>query len=410
MALKDELQACSYKGFRFLYRSITTRGGQKIAMHEFPGSNNRNVEDLGQFPDIFTVDGIVHGLESVRTGGALVARGLNYIRDVRRFKQILSEGGEGDFVHPTQGTFKVKALTYTLVESDNELGAAKFQITFAVSTKQIQPIPKKSNVAKVSQGTEAVNRALASEIANNYKVSSEFQGNFIDAVEQINLVNTEFVQNSRQFIQNLPGVAEFVQGVQDFKRDTFTLAKVPENLATSVFGLFDLFNGIQSSAVTGVLELISFFDFGDDDVPNKNNTASLIQRTNNRNILRLAIQAGALAESYREASLINFQTVEEIDATQEILDIQYQKVNNAIDNESKKQLTALRVQVNKLFIDQRLTAAQIIELNLPRLPAIVQAQNLYGDRAQEFVDRLISINNTTDTSHIGGQNTKVLTA
>lgn len=408
MSIRNQLQPCSYKGFRFLFKEIKTSGGQKTALHEYPGSNNRNVEDMGEYSDIFTISGIVHG--------------ENYVADVLRFKKILSEGGQGDFVHPTQGTFSVKALIYNLIESDSSLGEARFEITFATSAPQVQPIANKSNVAQVAKGAELTKTSLATNITDNYIYSPEFQDNFTDSVDQIDLVSSEFVQNSRQFVQNLPGMAEFVDGVQTFKRDAFTLAKVPENLATSVFNLFDLFNGIQSSTVTGVLELISFFDFGDDDIPNSNNTASLIERTNNRNILRVAIQAGSLAESYREASLINFQTVPEIQATQKLLDDQYQKIslaqytpgnlqpNGGIDTESMKQLTALRVQVNKLFSEQRLTAARIIELDLPRLPAIVQAQNLYGEDAQQFVDQLIEINSTTDTSYIGGPNTQVLTS
>ena len=122
------------------------------------------------------------------------------------------------------------------------------------------------------------------------------------------------------------------------------------------------------------------------------------------------MQAGALAESYREATLIEFDTVPEIEQVSEELDAQYRKVKGDIDDESMEEMATLRDLVRKFFDDQRLVAAQIIELNLPVLPAIVQAQNLYGEDAQDRVDDLIEVNNTKDTAFLGGRDTKVLTA
>lgn len=396
MSLKDELQAAGFKGFRFLTRSIRTSGGQKTAIHEFPGSNTRNVEDLGKLADSFTVSAIIHG--------------ENYIADVARLKQILSEGGSGDFVHPTQGTFKVKVTTFSLVESDATLGEARFEINFSASTDQIQPIARKSNVAKISRGSEAVKSALTYRITAEYNISPKNGNNFTDAVNQVNEIAGSFIKNARQFAPSTPGLSEFVRSVQDFSSNANSLVKLPNSLANNLFGLFDAFDLIQVTNGTSFTQLTSFFDFGDNDVRNKNNTESLIERTKNRDLLREAVQVGALSDAYREVSLIEFQTVDEIDAASASLDDQFQKTKNNLDEPTKSQLVTLRNDEKKLFDDQRLTASQIIELDLPPLPAIVQAQALYGSDAQERVDQLIEINSTTNTSFIGGENTKVLTA
>lgn len=390
-----ELLPASYKGFRFLYSSIRTEGGQKVAVHEFPGSSRRSIQDLGQLPDRFVVSAILHG--------------DNYIADVSRFKEILSEGGLGDFIHPSQGTFKVKSTGFTLVEDDRDKGRARFEINFAAASQEVQPIARRSNVGSIAKKSEAVKSALSDRIKTEYNADPSQRGNFTDAVNQLNEISDGFINNSKQFSPNVPGLAEFQREVDDFIKNSKKLIQNPGNLATALFSLFDAFDGIQTTSGNSFRQLSSFFDFGDNDVPNRNNTAGLIQRTNNRNILRTSVQAGSLAEAYREASLIEFQTVPEIDAVSDELDAQYIKIKNQIDGDSRRELSLLRSDVRKLFDDQRLTEPQIIELDLPVLPAIVQAQNLYGDDAQNRVGQLIEVNDTKDTGFLGGRATKVLT-
>jgi len=391
-----ELLPASYKGFRFLYSSIRTEGGQKTAEHNFPGSSKRNIQDLGEMPDTFVVSAIIHGDD--------------YITDVSRLKQILSEGGIGDFIHPSQGTFQVKSTGFTLVEDDRDKGRARFEINFAAASQEVQPIARRSNVGSIAKRSEAVKSALSDRITTGYNVDSSLRSNFTDATNQIKEISDGFLKNSQQFSPNVPGLAEFKRTVDDFSQNATTLVQKPNSLALDLFGLFDAFDGIQTTSGNSFRELSSFFDFGDLDVPNRNNTFGLIQRTNNRDILRTSVQAGALAEAYREASLIEFQTVPEIDVVSAELDDQYGKIKNQIGSDSKREMSLLRDDVRKLFDDQRLTAAQIIELDLPILPAIVQAQNLFGDEAQDKVDQLIEINNIKDTGFLGGRATKVLTA
>lgn len=391
-----QLLPASYKGFRFLVRSVATKGGQKTATDEFPGSSSRSIQDLGKMPDNFDVEAIIHG--------------DNYIDDISKFKQILSKGGLGDFIHPSQGTFEVKCTGFTLTETDDDKGIANFSISFSAASDQVQPIASRSNTGAVSQGTESVKEAFADVIEEEYIVDPLLPGNFEDATEQVEEIGVEFVTNSRQFSPNVPGLAKFQRAVNDFVQEAVALVQSPIELASDVIRLFDTFDAIQSSVGNSFRQLTSFFDFGDDDIPNNNDTFSLIQRTDSRDVLRTAIQGMALAEAYREASLAEFETIDEIDAASKQLDAQYRKIKNKIDLPVKLELSLLRDEVRKVFDEQKLTALQVVEIDLPILPAIVQAQNLFGNKAQDNVNGLIEINNIKDTSFIGGRATKALVA
>lgn len=393
MALQT--QPASYKGFRFVYSEIRTAGGQKTASHEFPGSDRRSVQDLGRLPDTFVVAAIVHGDD--------------YIADVARFKQILNEGGFGDFVHPTQGTFRVKCTGHTLNESDADHGRAKFEINFSTASPDIQPVATLSNQGGISRQAETAKSAMKDQIGLSYGVDSTLFGNFTDAINQISQIAKAFQGNASQFAPDVPGISTFTRTVQAFNDNSTSLVQDPDTLASDLFNLFDVFDGIQITSGNSFRELISFFDFGDNDTPTANNTVGLVQRTDNRDLLRVSVQGGALAEAYREATLIEFNTVPEIEEVSENLDAQYRKVKGDLDGDSAEEMSILRDLVRKFFDDQRLLADQIIELDLPVLPAIVQAQNLYGEDAQDRVDQLIEVNNTKDTSFLGGRGTKVLT-
>lgn len=415
------LQVAKFGDIEFLTRSITTQGGQKTVVHEFPGSDQRNVQDLGQLPDSFSVSAIITGNRrgAGRDGG--VIHGENYTEDVASFKALLSAGGFRTFIHPTQGTFNCKVLTFTLTENDAEQGVAKFDFTLLTASVEASPIAEIANVSAVAERAEAVKRALEENIEENYEVTTSFIGNLTDAINQINETSEEFLDNALQFTPEQEELSEFLRAVNVFRINGILLVQNPVVLGVSLMALYDSFDLIQLTAqgqvsslsqlnrVTPLAQLIRFFDFGDNDIPNRNDTAGLIERTNNRDILRLAVQTGALAEAYREASLVDFRTTDDIDNVNDVLDAQYQKVKNLIDDPTKQELSLLRSDVRKLFDNQRLTASEVIELDLPILPAVVQSHNLYGADALDRVDELIEVNGTIDTSTLGGKATKVLT-
>lgn len=421
LPIPDYLQVAKFGDIEFLTRSIRTEGGQKTVVHEFPGSDKRNVQDLGRAPDSFTISAIITGNRrgGGREGG--VIHGENYVEDVAAFKNLLSAGGFRDFIHPTQGTFKCKVTTFSLTEDDAEQGAAKFEFTLLTADVQAAPLATISNVSAVSRRTENVKRSLESNIEEEYIVTTSFIGNLTDSINQINEISFEFRNNATQFTPDQAELSSFIRSVEAFQDNAIRLAQTPSVLGLSLMALFDSFDQIQLTAatetttlsqlnrVTPLAQLIRFFDFGDNDIPNKNDTAGLIQRTNNRDILRLGVQTGALAEAYREASLVDFRTVDDINEVNDVLDAQYQKVKNEIDDPTKQELSLLRSDVRKLFDSQRLAASEVIELDLPVLPAVVQSHNLYGADALNRVDELIEVNGTIDTSTLGGRATKVLT-
>lgn len=393
-SIKDGLKISSFKGFEFLVTSVTTEGGQKIAVHDFVNTSNRAVEDLGALPETFKVNAIITG--------------DNYFQRVQTFKQTLSEGGRGDYVHYTQGTFPVKVDTFTVIETQKDLGAAEFNITFLRVQGEIQPNAVSINPSGISKKVEDAKTSSKENIQNNFVVPS-FTGNLADSQTQVEEIGDSFTNASEKFFQATTGISEFRRQVTSYKTDALILIAAPEELASSTIDLFDSFGDLFDIPETHFSALQRLFDFGNNDIKSKNNTVGLIQRENNRDILRVTIQSVALMESYREVSLIDFVTVDNIDVAENILDTQYVAVKDqdGLDGDTQAKVTDLRVATRKFLTQQRINASRVIELNLPVKPSAVQSYTIYGN--VDNADSLIELNDERNTQFIGGRNTKVIT-
>ena len=61
MTILENLNVASFRGARFLIKSHSTSGGRKTVNHEYPNSDRRFVEDLGELQETFSIQGIIHG-------------------------------------------------------------------------------------------------------------------------------------------------------------------------------------------------------------------------------------------------------------------------------------------------------------------------------------------------------------
>lgn len=116
----QRLAQASWRGVVFSVRSEDLpSGGRKTALHEFPNSDERFVEDLGEIPPRFTVTAFVHGLDWLERGQAL--------------ENALRTAGPGRLVLPTFGAWTVWALPYSKNATQTSVGEIEFQLEFATS-------------------------------------------------------------------------------------------------------------------------------------------------------------------------------------------------------------------------------------------------------------------------------------
>ena len=116
-----QLLPAEFKKVPFLVRNeIMTEAGRRIVLHDYPNSNKRFVEDLGQIPKKFSVTAFVSGND--------------FMDKANKLEAALKEKGSGILFIPTFGSAEVYALPYKKDAAQSEVGEIKFELSFVAGT------------------------------------------------------------------------------------------------------------------------------------------------------------------------------------------------------------------------------------------------------------------------------------
>lgn len=147
-----QLLRASFKGVEFEIRSeAITEAGRRIVLHEYPNSDQRFIEDLGQIPPKFRVEAFVHGRDFLTRSEALRA--------------ALDEEGAGPLVMPVFGRVVVNALPYSVDASQTEVGEIRFHLEFAVSRRTPGPTRSLPDLEDIFELGDAARAAAQTSLA-----------------------------------------------------------------------------------------------------------------------------------------------------------------------------------------------------------------------------------------------------
>ena len=122
-----------------------------------------------------------------------------------------------------------------------------------------------------------------------------------------------------------------------------------------------------------------FFDFDDDATPEPNLvTASIIERKLNSKTIKSYMQSASLGYAYQNAASIAFKNTDDVSATADILESQFQKVSQDLSGDQLEALSDLRSSVQSLFDEIKLSTNQVLTVRTAAMPARVLAFGYYG--------------------------------
>ncbi len=393
-----DLFPASYRGVSFLTSATTTTGGRKDVLHEFPNRDLQNIEDLGLRPRSFSINAVITG--------------DNYIVERNDLLIKLEEGESGVLVHPFFGSINnVVCRSYSLSQSEANLGVATFSIEFAVSNSTGLPVPAQSVISSISNRKDDVFKNTSNLIKDDYNVTTSFIGNFNAAKAKILQINDALDKASRFLQPATTKINEFNALISEIKRNINSLTVAPEALATAIDNIFILFGNLFSNPLDQTQATAQLFNFGSDDLEIIETTAGLQERANNNQILNAATNTLALAISYESSASTQFGNVQSLNAAEQALEDQYQFIINppdgvtvistGLDDETLQSITDTRTDTQTFFNGQRLTVSQVVEARTNTLPATVIAYQYYQDstRGQE----LIQLNNEPNVTFLKGE-------
>lgn len=375
MSLAEELHPASYRGIPFFVNSSDMSGGRKDTQKKFVDSDKQKIEDLGLDQRVYVVNATI--FERTARNNDVIKTYLQGRDDL--LEALESADGPGILIHPWYGRIEnVVVRSFSLTENIHNLGDGNLTITFEISNSDGVPIATTAVLTEVSRKHQAVASTAQSSLASIWKVATEtFQdgidkaNNFIDAV---NDATAPLATIATQINKHASLISEFSAKVASLVAAPQALSDSINNIMSSVGGLF--------STAEGTLDAFGgLFDFGDTDVSSPIKTAESIQRMNNNSSFNATVQATALSFSYLNASKVEYETVEEIVDAASKLEIQFRKLfsNRNVDPEIIEALIDLRVTTQGFFEEQKLTASQVITIDvLDNLSARLIAFQHYG--------------------------------
>ena len=390
-----ETQIAAYKKVEFLMLTAKTSGGRKDALFEFPNSNKQTVEDLGLKVRSYNMTAVIPHDGYYEKRDALLA--------------VLEEGGVGPLDHPTFGKVEnVAARTFVLNERISELGRAEIHIVFAISDDLGTPQKAVNSVSEVDSANETVAEECALDIEDDFAVDTGFAGNFQAAQELLSDVVSTINDAVATVTQVTDQINQFSSQINQFTGQLNQLIALPGQLASSVTNLFSTVNGLFSTVESAYIVYSEMFGFGDDDTPIVQTTAGLSQRAKNRDVINQFMQTSSLGYAYLNAIQIDFQTTDDIDNVNALLDAQYEKIfaNTDFSEDVRRAITDVRTVANQLFDEKRTNTRNVTDIYTRRMPMSEIAYQYYG--STELTDTLLELNNITNGAFVEGS-IKILT-
>lgn len=219
MPWADRMSRASFRGFEFLTDSHDARGGRRLVVHEFPGSEVPLVEDLGGKAWDWKLNAYFIGPD--------------YDLERNGFLAKLAEPGADWLTHPWLGLLWVRAHNWSLHESTDKGGYCTIGIEFVPGGETVQPTPDMVDVAFDRT------RKLADAVEDDFglePMSADGMTAFIAAVHQKLEVLRQVISMATLPLTWANQIKGLIAGV---KGDLATLMGMPAAYASAFRGLAD---------------------------------------------------------------------------------------------------------------------------------------------------------------------------
>ena len=174
MSVLDKTYPASYDGVPFLVEVTRLAGGIKHVKHEFPNSNNQNIENLGRKVKIPTLVAFINNDTLLD----------DYYSKRDALITALDNASGLKLIHPFLGHLEnIIAVDWDMEESFGELGKATFTITFERTTPQSVPKVSSSTLSQVQLSQTNCITAISSDLSTNF--TSDFSKTLTSAIGKV---------------------------------------------------------------------------------------------------------------------------------------------------------------------------------------------------------------------------------
>lgn len=223
MTWLDRMSKASFRGFEFLTDSHSADYGRRLAVHEFPGGEEEEVQDLGAKSPGWKLNAYFIGPDYDLERNALMAK--------------LAEPGADWLTHPWLGLLWVRAHKWSLAESNKEGGYCTLAIEFVAGGSTQQPVRDMVDTA-ISR-----TRELQEAVADDFELEEMQAGGLASFLAAVH-AKLDMLRNVLA-LATLPLTwAGQIQGlIAGIKGDLAELMALPDAYANALRGLGNALGG-----------------------------------------------------------------------------------------------------------------------------------------------------------------------
>jgi prophage DNA circulation protein len=394
MNWRDKISPASYRGIPFVVSSDKGEFGRKTVRHDFVGTDDAYIEDLGKASREFSVDAQIVGADYMARRDALIA--------------ACETEGPGLLVHPWYGRISVILQGRAIIShQSDEGGCCTISMAFIKSLLTPKPEPV---IDAFSSTVAASGAALASantKFSKGFSVSGQI-AHVIDAADEKVVSAINFIRSIKRQARK---VGDFERKIDRLLADVSTLLFMSADLADSFFEVlsFDFGSGGIADTYRSAATLVDFrelqklFTFGDSDSIPDGTAPSIVREAANQEEIRKLVQTAAAIVAARITVDLDFTSYN--DAIR-VRDIVIDKLDSIMEDTDDDELFAsiitLKAQVVSGIAARAMNLSRVLS-HTPQqtIPSLVLAQSLYGsiEREQDIVDR----NKIHDPAFIPGE-------
>lgn len=367
MVLKD-LAPAKFRNVPFYVEKSTIKFGQKNIKHSYGESDRTEVEHNGLDDDEFTLELIVAGIEE------------DYWKARNALKNALSKRTlePATLIHPFERIeIKCKVVgRVELTETINEIGVARFSVTFQKCQEKIYPVAATDNTAQIDNAMKETMEICEASVTK-VKTSSGFVNSYEELSKKLNNIYQVYYDAKKTINMTTAYINTVNSTILGFRSNINKLISLPDQLAKSITGLFNTIAFVATNPIDNITFQKALFGFGSTDEVFSILTAENNEINNNNKIMNNAINANSLAIAFGSMSLISFNTQDELDATRKLLNDQFDSIYEDLDYDTQNALSLLSSLSNS-YLDT-IDADRVITFNVDLTPLSVAVFNLYGD-------------------------------
>jgi len=384
-----KLPVGSFRGAEFHLQDISTDGGRQTITHQYPGSSNRYVEDMGGFDQKFIVS-------------VLVDNNVNY-DDRDALKIALTTSGSGSLVLPTSSAdeLQVVAIGYNQIDNINELGISRFTINFEIASLNVLPGGSKANKGFLSGLKDSILGENKAAFDKTWKSVKDTKSKFDSANKTIKKAMREVDRATRVAQGSLDTISDLTTTINQVVATSANLVQTPAALSTKMKQVFDNLSVAYSSSQDVLDVCKSMFGFNERDQDASGSSQFKQDIKNNQDQVNNLINASALALAYNAAATIDYSNYDELSTVNSDLENGFELLPNNLNRDVYRLMLSMRIELTNIFGTLSIRLPRVITYDVLNPVSLnVLVYDLYG--SLDLKNTIRDLNQFVDTSQIQG--------